>query len=411
MTPRIRQSSRVLDWAGLSLAALLLTCLGCRSVDIDETYGKRRGSSGGESVNGTRVLAEMFERGGHKVTTRAYLSPKLSEYDVVVWFPDDFAPPTVEQQEFLENWLSDAAGRTLIYVGRDYDASIDYWEKVLPSTPPEQVVEVLRRQAKARARHDRARTAMPVEEDCRWFGVRGNAPDQVLGGRDDEEETVLTGPWSRDGTIAPARLDIRLQGRLVPLVDPPDGPYGGRLRSHELLTADDEPLVWEVANTRWNESKILVVTNGSFLVNLALVEHEHRKLAGKLIAECGKPPKRVVFLESGEGGPPVYDREPGEDYPTGFEAFVIWPIGPILMHFIVLGLVYLASRMSIFGRPDDLPREPASDFGHHIEALGKLLERTRNRRYAEQRLEDYRERVRGEHGGSSATDDRSHVAD
>jgi hypothetical protein len=176
-----------------------------------------------------------------------------------------------------------------------------------------------------------------------------------------------------------------------------------------LLSADDEPLVWSVANTRWNRSQILVVTNGSFLVNLALVEHEHRKLAGKLIAECGQPSQRVVFLESEEGGPPVFETEPGEDYPTGFEAFVIWPIGPILMHFIVLGLVFLASRMSIFGRPRNLPRTPTSDFGHHIEALGKLLERTKNIRYAEQRLEDYRRGGRREHSEESAAEDSSEV--
>lgn len=245
---------------------------------------------------------------------------------------------------------------------------------------------------------------MPADEDCRWFGVRGNEPGRVIG-RGEEDETLLTGPWSEDGTIDPSELDLRLQGRLVPPIDSAEGPYGGRLRSRELLAADDDPLVWTVANNRWNNSKVVIVTNSSFLVNLALVEHEHRKLAGKLISECGGAPKRVVFLESGDGGPPVFEQEPGEDYPTGFEAFVIWPIGPILMHFVVLGLVYLASRLSIFGRPNELPHEPASDFGQHIEALGKLLERTRNGQYAKQRLEDYRERVRGDHSEGSA--DRS----
>ncbi len=404
-----RQSGSASGCVGLILAVLALTALmGCGSEDIDHTYGKRRGSNGGDSVNGTRVLAEMFEGYGHKVTTRAYLSPKVSDVDVIVWFPDDFAPPTDEQQEFLEQWVSEEPARTLIYVGRDYDASIDYWEKVLPDAPPEQVVELLRRQAKARARHDRARTAMAAEDDCRWFGVRGNEPVRVIGARN-ENGTTLSGPWSRDGTLDPTQLDIRLQGRLAPLDDPPEGRYGGQFRSHELLAAGEDPLVWKVANSSWDEGKILVVTNGSFLLNLALVEHSHRKLAGKLIAECGGAPRQVVFLESGAGGPPVFEQEPGEDYPTGFEAFTIWPIGPILMHFIVLGLVYLASRMSIFGRPNELPLEPVSDFGHHIEALGKLLERTQNYRYAEQRLEDYGERVRRDYSGGSSNDDQSTI--
>jgi hypothetical protein len=163
-----------------------------------------------------------------------------------------------------------------------------------------------------------------------------------------------------------------------------------------LLVSRDDPLVWKLTNTYWNQGSVVVVNNGSFLLNLPLVEHEHRKLAGKLIAECGPPKKKIVFLESGSGGPPVYEEEPGENYPTGFEALTVWPIGAILMHFIVFGTVLLVSLMSIFGRPGDLPRVPVSDFGHHIEALGNLLARTQNQSYAAARLRDYQEKVRGD---------------
>ena len=112
--------------------------------------------------------------------------------------------------------------------------------------------------------------------------------------------------------------------------------------------------------------------------------------------------KKVVFLESGAGGPPVYDEEPGENYPTGFEALTVWPIGAVLLHFVVFGTVLLVSLMAIFGRPGELPRVPVSDFGHHIEALGDLLARTQNHRYAEGRLRDYQEKVKGESGGDAA---------
>ena len=98
----------------------------------------------------------MFELAGHKVQTRSYLSPSVHNFDVIVWFPDDFKPPEEEPQKFLEEWLYRGQGKTLIYVGRDYDATIDYWEKVLPTAPPEQSVEVLRRLAQARAEHARA---------------------------------------------------------------------------------------------------------------------------------------------------------------------------------------------------------------------------------------------------------------
>jgi hypothetical protein len=399
-----KRRSRDGTWrATWSLALLMLATAGCGTESIDATYGRRRGASGGDSVNGTRVLAEMFESYGHKVSTRNYLSPKMSEFDVAVWFPDDFGLPTAEQQEFLEEWVSDEPGRTLVYVGRDYDAAVDYWETVLSTTPPQQVAEVLRRQARAKARYDHARTEMPAEGECRWFAVRGNAPDRAIG-RDGDREPRVGGLWTRGNAINPSQLNIRLRGRLLPPTKLPKGRYGSRFRTQTLLAAGEDPLVWEVVDARWKKGKILVVANGSFLVNLGLVEHEHRKLAGKLITSCGEPQRRVAFLESGAGGPEVFDQEPGEDYPTGFEAFVIWPIGPILMHFIVLGLVYLASRMSIFGRPSELAPEAISDFGHHIDALGELLARSQNYRYAEQRLEDYRERVRRDHGASPATD-------
>ncbi|MGZ8467055.1 MAG: glutamate ligase domain-containing protein, partial [Candidatus Binatia bacterium] len=50
-------------------------------------------------------------------------------------------PPTVEQRRFLERWLASGSGRTLVYVGRDYDASIDYWKKTQALAPIEQALE------------------------------------------------------------------------------------------------------------------------------------------------------------------------------------------------------------------------------------------------------------------------------
>src|SRR5262245_37784027 len=94
---------------------------------LSASYGRRRGR-GADSVNGTAVLADMFELKGLKVRTVDRLSPKLrKEVDVIVWFPNDFEPPTKKQREFLEQWLAAGSQRTLIYVGRDYDASPHYW--------------------------------------------------------------------------------------------------------------------------------------------------------------------------------------------------------------------------------------------------------------------------------------------
>jgi hypothetical protein len=390
--PRRRQVGRTRQ-AGPGtwlLAASLLA--GCSAQEIHSTYGKRRGAEGEASVNGTAVLTRMFELTGHKTQTRSYLSPSAKDFDVIVWFPDEFKPPAEEPQKFLEDWLYRGQGKTLIYVGRDYDATIDYWEKVLPTAPPEQSVEVLRRLAQARAEHARTRSVTPEAKDCRWFDVRRDEPRRYVGRRQ-EKPAALRGPWAADVRLKPAELDLVVDARLAPLKHPPHDDFGGRLSPEIWLSVGNVPLVWRITNTYWSGGQIVVVNNGSFLLNLPLVEREHRKLAARLIAACGSAPKKVMFLESGVSGVTVFEEEPGTNYPTGFEAFTAWPLGAILVHFVVLGLTILACRWTVFGRPRELPRPPVSDFGHHVEALGELLARTQDQAYAQHRLAEYRRKT------------------
>ena len=98
-------------WGISAVAVFMLLAAGCSPADIDRTYGKRRGAEGGTSVNGTGVLAGMFEAAGHRVITWRRLSPKLEQFNVIVWVPDSFEPPTEEQREFLEDWLWNEPGR------------------------------------------------------------------------------------------------------------------------------------------------------------------------------------------------------------------------------------------------------------------------------------------------------------
>ena len=139
--------------AGL-LFCLFLSLSGCGStVDLETAYGHRRGSEA-LSVNGTRVLAGMFEEAGMHAVTLTYLSSRLDNYDVLVWVPNDFAQPRADVLEFLDRWLTSQSGRTLVYVGRDYDAACDYWQQIAPSAPADQRFEVLRHLAKAKSTHD-----------------------------------------------------------------------------------------------------------------------------------------------------------------------------------------------------------------------------------------------------------------
>jgi Domain of unknown function (DUF4350) len=382
----------------VALALTLLTlALGCAPSTITSTYGKRRGSEGGPSVNGTAVLAGMFEEAGHRVSSWRRLSPKLELCQTIVWFPDDFELPTLEQRDFLENWLDTEPGRTVVYVGRDYDATSAYWKQVLPVAPPEQKLEVMRREATATAAHDSKRTQIADTETAEWFTANINEPYRTV--------NSLEGPWAKD--VQADETDIELAGRLeMPSVkeidawfERDDNYWSDRPAFKRLLESGSDTIAFEVSYDEWDGSKIIVINNGSFLLNLPLINHEHRKLAGRLISACGSG--RVVFLESAAGGPTVYAEEPGANIPTGFEVFTVWPLGFIVMHLAVLGILCCIAIYPIFGRPKTVRSSVVhADFGSHINALGELLESTEDRQYARDRLLHYHEHVSRDSGTS-----------
>ena len=157
-----------------------------------------------------------------------------------------------------------------------------------------------------------------------------------------------------------------------------------------LLASGRDPLVTRLSDKQWGDGQVIVVTNGSFVLNYPLVNHENRKLAGKLVAECGAA-GRAVFIESGPGGPKVLDKEPASGDPTALELLKVWPLNAILLHLVILGIVFCLARSPIFGRPRELPPDSPADFGKHVAALGQLLARTQDRHYAQARLAHYRQ--------------------
>ncbi len=356
--------------APLLLALACLLAAGCRQ-GIDTSYGRGKTSNGSKSINGTGVLQTMFERAGHRVGSRSKLTPRLSERaDCIVWFPDDFQPPRMQTRQWFEGWLDTDPGRTLIYVGRDYDAAESYLSKILPGAPAGQAPLIKKRLSEAKADFQTSRTAMPIEKNCEWFAVDGkNRPRKVR---------TLTGDWS--GDIDPAKLEIELNGRLEA------SPF-----AEVLLESEGDVLV-----SRGERDQIIVVVNGSFLLNLPLVNHEHRKLAGKLIDEVGPVPQDVVFIESRAGGPPIYDEDPAARSPTGMEIFSIFPANWILLQLAVAGIIFCFSKVPIFGRPRTLEAEGASDFGLHLSAMAELLQRSGNQTYARTRLRHCQRIMKGE---------------
>ena len=196
-------------------------------------------------------------------------------------------------------------------------------------------------------------------EECDWFVLKSGSP------RSPDE---LSGPWSEGIDAKQAELEITT--RLVP-----------PRRTERLLVSGDDILVAR-NKTLWPRSRLITIVNGSFLLNLPLVNHEHRKLAGKLI-EAVEPAGRVVFLSSGAGGPPI-DPDPQDN--SLWSVFGAWPLSAVLLHLAATGIIFCFARWPIFGRPRAEPREARSDFGKHVAALGELLRHTKDRPYAVSQL-------------------------
>ncbi len=393
-TPGGRFAGRVRRVLGVMTLLLVSAAAGCRQEsELEITYGQRRGSAG-RSVNGTSVLAGMFKEAGMRVVSVKYLSPRLDNYKVLVWAPDDFALPREDVRKFLENWLAnesdetDEAERVLVYIGRDYDAACDYWQTVLPTTPADQRIEVMRRDAQARSRHEHARVDMPKDECCEWLVMRRDYPrhriDRLEGWWSDDVDVADTQLWSQ------GRLEIPSPQELTKLWKNVPPPVHMQPAYQPVLQSGDETLVFEVSKAAWRNSRILVVSNGSFLLNLPLVNHQHRVLTGKLIDSC-QMAGPVAFLESGPGGPLILSLGATKVSDQQTRRRVLLGI-----HWVVWGMLFCFSVLPIFGRPKSLEAELVADFGQHIDALAALLERTGDKRYARQQLDLYHKTLPGE---------------
>lgn len=372
------------DRLGIVLVIAYLVLLsGCTQEVLETKYGRSRGS-GARSVNGTSVLRDMFEAEDKPVSTWQRLSPDIRRNRTIVWFLTDFSVPTDQQMKFLESWLQLDGRHRLILVGRDYDAAVDYWRKVAVDAPADQQLELVRRRSEAQAEHEYFRGEMAPKETP-WYTQSPSGPLN--------RTAQLEGPWATDLKAA----DVYLRGTWLAKAD-----AGARISASDFpyevevkLTVAGTPMVTELSFP--NAGKIVLIANGSFLLNLPLVNHDHRRLAHRLIDSCLGD---VAFLEGSPNEIRVYDQEPVQPNRSFFSAFTVWPLGAITFHFALLGILYCFNVFPIFGRPRQLAPEPLSDFGKHVTALGELLRRSGDQGYAQERLDDYQVRARRESGQS-----------
>jgi hypothetical protein len=275
-SPHLPISPSVAMAAVLAVAFLVASGYG---EELPTDYGQRQGPGASQSVNGTLVFSRMFETAGHRVSSWTSLSPRLDEADCIVWFPDDFNPPGANVVDWFDRWLAARPNRTLIYVGRDFSAAPWYWRKMESLAPASQRETISAAGDEAEASFQQRRPAAESRQSCRWFTIKYHAhggPVTHVTSDDHEWESV----------IDPAKLEIESNSGMTPGVD-----------MDTLLDSDQGMVIGRLGQP--NQSQLVVVSNGSFLLNAMLVNHEHRKLAGKLIDAVGRGGQDVVFLESG----------------------------------------------------------------------------------------------------------------
>ena len=368
----------------LSLA-LLVACLmpsGCRKSvqSLSTEYGKIGGVEGGVSINGTSVLADMFLARGFRVKRRSKISPRIERYQTLVWFPDSRSCPDPEVTQRINEWLYNGYGRTFIYVGRDYNARADYLNDVFDQAPINQKEELLRRLAESDLEHD---TVWDEEywwkddlDSCDWF-------DRVDGKRSKTE--MVSGPM----------VDFVRETAEVELSDMLEPTTSSEWESTPLVVAEGKDFAFKLtpAYDEYTEGKIIVVSNGSFLLNYTLVDPGSRKLAGNLIDLCD-PTGGVMFLESGRGGIKVSDTDTSNHNRWSWIAQA--PLCYIVPHFLMWGILFCFVIFPIFGRPRVIKRKSTSTFRNHVNALGKMMGRTNLPNQAINKIRKYQQLVSGD---------------
>jgi len=170
---------------------------------------------------------------------------------------------------------------------------------------------------------------------------------------------------------------------------------GSNWESVPLLVADGEEFAFKLTKSwdDYSEGKIIVVSNGSFLVNYSLVDRGSRKLAGNLIDLCD-PNGDVMFLESGRGGIKVSDTDTSNHNRWSWISQA--PLCYIIPHFLMWGILFCFAFFPIFGRPRVVKRKSTSTFRNHVNALGKMMGRTDLPNQAINKIRKYQQLVSGD---------------
>jgi len=356
---------------GIALWAVSIGFLapGCGSRGPETDYGVSRGTS----LNGTSIFAAMLSERGHPIRAALRLSGELGDWaEGIVRFAPYPGPPAKDEGEWFRSWLARDRDRWLIYVVRDFDTAAEYWTQIRDG-----LAEASDSDRRAEAEENRSREAgwvgrLPAKakdaaDPAAWFtmGEPSNPPHVC---------TKLSGEWAAGVDAAAAALTLH-------------EPLKSASRC-VLLEGDGKPLV--IDKSLAGQPRVLVIANGSFLLNEALANRARRPLAER-VADWPESTRDKVALV--EGGFVLDDDRP----PTLWD--LLWRIDALRWAAVQVGLAGLIAalaRAPRLGRPRPEPASGADRPAAHAEALGSLLAQTGAAADARELLDRYRQ-WRGAH--------------
>ena len=360
--------------AGVLVAlAVALGLAGC-SDEVDTEYGRSRG----RSINGTNAFADLLTQRGHTIRPTLRYTESLGAWArVIVRFAPGGGPPDHDEALWLREWLDADPGHRLIYVVRDGTTDAEFWGRMLGALPPDaregERAKIQARIAAARAPALPSTPPTPVApaEGREWFVTEPLAAPQVNGAA---VAGTLTGPWAEGVDPAAAALPVR---RVIRTTE--DDPV--------LLAADGKALVATLdfrAETA-EGGDVLVVANGGFLLNAALLNRARRPLAARAADWLGDVPAHVAFVE---GAFVLSDVDDSRVSP--FHLLAVSPFNWVTAHLGAFGILLCLALAASIGRPRPEPPDSTERPSAHPVALGALLARTRQVAVAEDLLATYR---------------------
>ena len=402
---------RLMVLAGL--AGLLSLQTGCYEKATDFTYGK----VADQSVNGVSVFANLLRQRGHTVSRKKRLTRRLDKFQTIVWAPDNNGGPPENVAAWMEQWLARDPTRVLIYVGRSYDGKLPFYRSMAGAAP-----------ANERDQWQRKFNEILIQEADYddWFNLETEWKPHWFEKEEDLrlDSSKLGGPWAEG--VDPGLVELECSTLITPATDfndedaapafdvdlarhhadpatdfndedaapelkpeDQDSEYyyddwytsfrEEYLTTKDLLTVDGKPFAFQVSPATYPGQKLIVVSNGSFLLNFPLTNSEHRKLAAKVADEVKGD---VVFIESSYRWPKVGGQ--ANDPALRWTWIGQAPMNYIVPHFLFWGVLYCFVFFPIFGRPKRVQFHPPKAFRSHVEAVASILGRSKEQSWARQ---------------------------